>query len=105
MLSGSADEEKQLRDKLTRQTPIIQANFLSRLIRGHVDVASMMDEELTEMGIRIPLNGFVVILIDIDDNRAFAKEDSEREWALVRFIVANLTVSLANDDCHQRSSS
>ncbi|GAA3407497.1 helix-turn-helix domain-containing protein [Paenibacillus hodogayensis] len=90
MLSGTAYEEKQLRDKLTRQTPIIQANFLSRLLRGRVDVAAMTEEEWQEMGIRIPVNGFAVMLIDIDDSSAFAKEDSEREWALIRFIVSNL---------------
>ncbi|MDF2650999.1 MAG: helix-turn-helix protein [Paenibacillus sp.] len=90
MLSGSAYEERQLRDKLSRQKPIIRANFLSRLLRGHVDISAMTYEDLSDLGIWLPDRCFAVILIDIDDDSAFAKEDSEREWALARFIVANL---------------
>jgi two-component system response regulator YesN len=84
------DEEKQLRDMLSSQTPVIRANFLSRLIRGHVDVTSTTSDSLAFMGIHLTSNRYRIIIIDIEDCRKFVKGDTEHEWVLVRFVIGNI---------------
>ncbi|MBE1442961.1 helix-turn-helix domain-containing protein [Paenibacillus sp. OAS669] len=84
------DEERELRKTLSRQTPVIQASFLSRFIRGHVDVSRMTDESLAFMNIRFNSDLFAVILIDIADTSRFSADSSERQWALIRFIISNI---------------
>ncbi|CAG7614438.1 helix-turn-helix domain-containing protein [Paenibacillus allorhizosphaerae] len=83
-------EERELRHILSRQTPVIQASFLSRFVRGHVDVSRMTDESLRFMDIRLISESFAVILIDIADFSGFSNDQSERQWALVRFIISNV---------------
>jgi two-component system, response regulator YesN len=90
-------KEHQLENKISQQMPIIQMDFLSRLVRGQVDSKSISDDDLTFMGIQFEHDHFVVILIDIDDGTQFMREDSEREWALMRFIVLNFCHELPGE--------
>jgi two-component system, response regulator YesN len=83
-------EERELRNILSRQTPVIQASFLSRFVRGHVDVTRMTEESLQFMDIRLISDWFAVILIDIADFSRFSTDQSERQWALIRFIISNI---------------
>ncbi|UQZ82595.1 HTH-type transcriptional regulator YesS [Paenibacillus konkukensis] len=83
-------EERELRNILSRQTPVIQASFLSRFVRGHVDVARMTEESLQFMDIRLISDVFAVMLIDIADFSRFSTDQSERQWALIRFIISNI---------------
>ena len=86
----SMDEEDKLRQTLAEQSPVLQANFLSRLIRGHVDLSHGMKETLSFMDIRLPHDYYGVILIHIVDCSRFIQGDTEREWGLVRFVLTNL---------------
>ncbi|WP_051620952.1 helix-turn-helix domain-containing protein [Paenibacillus sp. UNC451MF] len=90
-------EERELRHILSRQTPVIQASFLSRFIRGHVDVSRMTDESLRFMDIRLISEYFAVILIDIADFSRFSTDQSERQWALIRFIISNISNDLIRE--------
>ncbi|MBO9600803.1 MAG: hypothetical protein J7559_23645, partial [Cohnella sp.] len=92
----SIRQEQHLLETISRQTPIIRANFLTRLVRGQVDAAALTEDMLEDMGIRFPFQAFALILLDLDPNSAFVKEDTEREWAQVRFIVMNVGEELAN---------
>lgn len=92
-------EEQELRHILSRQTPVIQASFLSRFVRGHVDVSRMTDESLRFMDINLISESFAVILIDIADFSRFSTDQSERQWALIRFIISNI----ANDLIRERA--
>ncbi|MFW5436827.1 hypothetical protein [Paenibacillus apiarius] len=58
----SMDEENKLRQTLAEQSPVLQANFLSRLIRGHVDLSHGMKETFSFMDIRLPHDYYGVIL-------------------------------------------
>ncbi|MFD0710755.1 helix-turn-helix domain-containing protein [Paenibacillus sp. GCM10027626] len=93
----SMEEERQLRDTIARNAPVIRANFLTRLIKGHVDAEAMTDESLAFMDVRLSHDCFIVILADIEDCSRFMKDDSEEEWALARFIVSNLCTELFQD--------
>lgn len=94
---SSIDEERRLKRTIFRQAPVIQADFLSRLVRGHVDVSTISDDDLRFMGVKFPTDRFGVILVDIDDGNRFMKEESEKEWALMRFILANLGEELLGE--------
>ncbi len=91
------NEERELRKILSRQTPVIRASFLSRFIRGHVDASRMTEESLQFMDIRLVSEYFAVILIDIADFSRFSADQSERQWALVRFIISNIAGDLIRE--------
>lgn len=65
------EEEDKLRHTLFEQAPVLRANFLSRLIRGHVDLSYGMNETLDFMDIRLDHDYFGIILIDIADCSQF----------------------------------
>jgi AraC-like DNA-binding protein len=90
-------EERELRHMLSRQTPVIQAGFLARFVRGHVDAARMTDESLRFMDIRLVSACFAVMLIDIADFSRFSADQSEKQWALMRFIIANIGTDLIRE--------
>jgi len=91
------NEERELRNILDRQTPVIRANFLSRFIRGHVDVSSITEESLRFMKVRLISDYFAVILIDIADFSRFSRDQSERQLALIRFIISNISNDLIRE--------
>ncbi|WP_168735723.1 helix-turn-helix domain-containing protein [Cohnella fermenti] len=95
----SLKEESRLRSTIDAQVPVIRANFLGRLIRGYVDRAAVTTETLAFMDIHLISNQFMVLLIDIDDCSQFIKDDSEREWVLIRFVVSNLIDDLTSEWC------
>ncbi|MFD0713529.1 helix-turn-helix domain-containing protein [Paenibacillus sp. GCM10027626] len=97
-LIDSMHEEKYLRDTLSRQEPVIRANFLSRLFRGQVDQSTITDESLGFMGVHFQSEALGVILIDIENGRRFAKEGSEPEWVLIQFVVSNICKELLRND-------
>ncbi|WP_274652788.1 helix-turn-helix domain-containing protein [Paenibacillus humicola] len=90
-------EERELRHILSRQAPVIQASFLSRIVRGHVDVSRLTEESLQFMDIRLISDRFAVILIDIADFSRFSADQSERQWALLRFIISNIGSELIRE--------
>jgi len=96
-LAGSMTEAGNLREKISRQMPVIQANFLSRLIKGNVEAAAVTEETLAEIGIRFRSDRFAVVLIDID-TAIRNEENMEHEWAFISFIVINLSKDLMKDN-------
>ncbi|GIP33659.1 helix-turn-helix domain-containing protein [Paenibacillus sp. J2TS4] len=94
----SLDEEKNLRRTLEEHAPVLQANFLTRLIKGHAEIEAAKDSSLEFMGIHFKHNFFYTIIFDIDDCSCFIKGDTEREWALVRFILTNVCSDLLQDE-------
>lgn len=93
-LVSSIVEEKQMRGVLSQQKPVIQADFISRLMKGFVDTDSLTDKDYEFMDVSLPHPYYGVVLLQIDDCRQFVQEESEREWALVRFILINLSNEL-----------
>ncbi|MEK3913372.1 helix-turn-helix domain-containing protein [Paenibacillus sp. FSL H7-0331] len=98
-IEGSLVEEKQLRGMLSQQAPVMRANFLSRLIRGHVDLSQNNSEEsLGFMDIPpFAYRSYAVLVIQVDDVSGFTHDQSEKQWALVRFIISNIGMDLVNE--------
>ncbi|AEI42486.1 AraC family transcriptional regulator [Paenibacillus mucilaginosus] len=86
----SREEERRLRDTVAGQTPVLRANFLQRLLRGEVDPEAVTPESLRFMQMRFVSDLFAVLYVRIGDIREFGGDASERQWALVRFIVTNV---------------
>ncbi|MFK7697668.1 helix-turn-helix domain-containing protein [Paenibacillus sp. HJGM_3] len=98
-LVSTLTEERELRKKLFTQLPVMQMNFIARLLKGQVDSQSLNSESLSFMNVEFVSDQFAVILIDIDDCSRFVKADTEQEWALVRFTLANLSQELPFGRC------
>ncbi|WP_168120855.1 AraC family transcriptional regulator [Paenibacillus sp. HB172176] len=84
------NREKKLETTISRQLPVIQADYLSRLIRGYVDAGAVKEVDLEFMGLSLPHPYFSVVMVDIDDCSQFIKEENERERALIRFVLTNV---------------
>ncbi|MBW7452778.1 helix-turn-helix domain-containing protein [Paenibacillus sepulcri] len=90
-------EQKNLQGMLKQQTPVMRANFLSRLIRGLVDHTEDFSHSLDFMNIQFVSGSFAVILIQVDQAGKFSKEHSERQWALTRFVISNICTDLIHE--------
>ncbi|GIO29374.1 MULTISPECIES: helix-turn-helix domain-containing protein [Paenibacillus] len=95
-IEGSLHEEKNLRSLLAQQTPVIRSNYLSRLIRGQMDVdaSERGGQSLRFMDIEFVSDYFSVIVVHIDGIARFNEEQSEEQWALARFIISNIGMDM-----------
>jgi AraC-like DNA-binding protein len=84
-------KENEMQKKLTSQMPIMRTSFLTRLIHGQVDFQSMTSEDMEMLDVRLAYSWFTVIVLDIEKGSAFMKEDTEREWMLLTFILLNVS--------------
>jgi two-component system response regulator YesN len=90
-------QEENLRDILSQQAPIIKANLLARLVKGHIDKESIQENMIEFMDIRFISDDFAVLLIDIEDFSGFTSDRSERQWVFIRFIISNLCSDLMDE--------
>lgn len=96
-IAQTVAEGKELKEKLEGHIPVVRAYFLSRLLKGQAEPASLDERTLQFMGVRFIYDYISVVLIEVDDSSQFRIEDSERDWALVRFILFNLSTELIGD--------
>ena len=97
-IEGSLVEQRHLRERLFRQTPVIRADFLSRLIRG-TSIRIMRGSRgptLATMGIRFESDKFAVIIVQAVDITRLSPEPSEQGWTQIRFIISNIGTDIAN---------
>ncbi|MFC5452718.1 AraC family transcriptional regulator [Paenibacillus aestuarii] len=94
-IEGSIHEEQHLRSTLKQQIPFIRANYLTRLLNGHMDVnvSAGSEESLRFMDLKFTSDQFAVILVKIEDMLPITGED-EQQWAHARFIVSNIGIDL-----------
>ncbi|WP_259445284.1 hypothetical protein [Paenibacillus lautus] len=87
------------RERLFRQTPVIRADFLSRLIRGGTSIQIMGDQgglSFATMGIRFASEKFAVIIVQAVDITWVSPETSEQGWTQTQFIISNIGTDIAN---------
>ncbi len=84
------DEELNLKNRLQKQFPLIQSSFAQRLIRGRVDKEEFKESSLDLLGEAYEGANYAILLIHIDDCNDFIRDDSEQQWAFVRFITTNI---------------
>lgn len=97
LIDNTVDKNKELNEVLTRQEPLIRANFLSRLLKGNFEGSSLTAKSLDFFDLRLISNHYAVILIDIDNIARFTKEDSPREWVLAMFTASNVSGDVCNE--------
>src|SRR5690606_7655593 len=90
-------EGKELKEKLTGHIPVVRAYFLTRLLKGQAESSSMNESSLEFMGVHFHKDHMCVILIEVDDSSQFRIDDSEKDWALTRFILYNLSSEIIGD--------
>ncbi|MFS0725801.1 helix-turn-helix domain-containing protein [Paenibacillus sp. 1P07SE] len=86
----SFDKQVELEGQLVKQTPVIRSNFLSRLLKGHIDPEELDADTLAFMGIHFEHPLFGILMIRLTDASGFMRDDTESEWALVRFVVGKV---------------
>lgn len=96
-IRDSLIQQETLEETIVQQAPVIKANFLSRLIRGLVDYASLDDKTLELVNLKLISDYFAVMLIDIDDIRSSDEAQSEHKWILIRFVISNVCKDLKHD--------
>jgi len=93
-LFKSWESEEALRVMVDQQVPLIQSNFLNRLLNGIVDTQTLNEESLRFMGFQFDSNWFAVVIISVDDFRQFKHDNAEQQWAMIRFIISNISKEL-----------
>ncbi|GFZ90810.1 putative HTH-type transcriptional regulator YtdP [Paenibacillus marchantiophytorum] len=93
-IAESVAEGKALEQQLAGHLPVVRATFLTRLLKGEVEQAEITDDSLAFMGVDLPHPYLGVILVEVDDSNEFRMEESDRDRALVRFILFNLSSEL-----------
>lgn len=89
-MADSFGRQTEMREQLSRQTPVIRSNFLQRLLKGNVDASDMSDHAMAFMGISFSERGFAVALIELRDASGFIHNERESEWALIRFVTGKV---------------
>lgn len=90
-------EGQEMKQKLEGHIPVVRTYFLSRLLKGQADAESLEEQSLQFMGVRFPHEYVCVVLVEIDESSPFIRDGSEREWALGRFILFNLSSELLGE--------
>ncbi|UQZ35791.1 AraC family transcriptional regulator [Paenibacillus sp. PK3_47] len=90
MVKLSWNEEKDVKHRLAQQLPLLRSIYLHRLMQGYFEPPKQLEQSLEFMEIHFPHPEFAVILVQIDSLSTFTPDQSEKQWALARFIIANL---------------
>ncbi|WP_245600094.1 hypothetical protein [Paenibacillus harenae] len=97
MVKVSWNEEKDIKNKLAQQLPLFRSNYLYRLMHGYFKPPEQMKQSLEFMDIHFSHPHFVVILVQVGSMSRFTPDQSEKQWALARFIIGNLAVDSVFD--------
>ncbi|OAS20634.1 helix-turn-helix domain-containing protein [Paenibacillus oryzisoli] len=96
-IAASVAEGKALEQQLAGHLPVVRANFLTRLLKGDVEQTELTGDSLAFMGIRLPHPYVSVIILEVDESRDFRIAENDRDRALVRFILFNLSSEFVGD--------
>ncbi|WP_309119590.1 AraC family transcriptional regulator [Paenibacillus sp.] len=87
-------EREEMMHRLADHAPVVRAHFLTRLLNGQTEPSQIEQSSIDFMGLHLPHKLNCVVLVTCDDSSEFRREDSEEEWALVRFVLVNLSSGL-----------
>lgn len=90
-------EGEQLRQKLEDHIPVLRAHVLTRLLRGQAKPGNLSNNSFGYMDLRLPYDYLCILLLEVDDSTGFIRGDNEEEWALVRFVIINLSSEFIGD--------
>ncbi len=87
-------ENRRFREQINRNSTLVKNGLLRRLITGRTDNVESALDWLSRYKVVLPYHNHQVILFHIDDCTRFLRENNEKEWNLVKFIIASLTEQL-----------
>lgn len=90
MLASSLEKQMELEEQIIKQAPAFRANFILRMLKGQVNAADLSEDSLAFMGIHMPCPNVAVAVIKLTDASGFIRDDTESEWALIRFVAGKL---------------
>jgi len=93
-ISQQLEERNQMRSTLADYTQVVRAHFLTRLLKGQAEDELQDPASLHAIGVSLPYQQHGVVLIEIEDSSSFRNDDSDRELALVRFVLYNVSSEL-----------
>ncbi|RKN85830.1 helix-turn-helix domain-containing protein [Paenibacillus ginsengarvi] len=96
-IAESLAEGKELKQKLEGHLPVVRTYFLTRLLKGQADLATLKEQSLEFMGVSFKHEYVCVALIEVDESSGFLTDHSERDWALLRFVLFNLSSELLGE--------
>ena len=94
---SAINEQKQLTRIISQQAPVMKADLIARLVKGHANIRTITNKDLEFMGMHFKEEYYSVLIVQIDDCSQFVEENTETEWALIRFIISNLSEELLED--------
>ncbi len=94
---GLSKEGEELKLAVSQFKPVVRTEFVNRLLRGQVG-RGISSPYLESIGVPFQHEWFGVVIFDIDDCSGFIKEDTEQEWALIRFVMMNLMNELMKEE-------
>ncbi|WP_196426407.1 AraC family transcriptional regulator [Paenibacillus campinasensis] len=89
-----------MRDKLQEQVPVLRSHFLLRLLKGNVDSEAVSEHSLAFMGIDFPHPYYGVALIKLCGMDEGERGNTEKVWALMRFLTGQLVEDNRMDHFH-----
>jgi AraC-like DNA-binding protein len=86
-ISSLIDSNKDLGQKLSDQQPVIQADFLKRLLNGHFTDPAEIDTNLSHLGIRLSGARYVVLILKIHGYRDLINKNILKELDISRLVI------------------
>jgi len=100
VLSTTITKHNKTIEKLERQSVLLRAHFLSKLLKGKTTVGINIDDSLNSFNINFISKNFAVLLISIEDYSEFFPEEDKtpepEKLKLVNFIFTNVIEELCN---------
>ncbi len=83
-------ENQKIKETVNQMQPVYYTNLLVQLIKGFLKGNSNTESLLASVGVYFNFKYFYIILINIDDCIAFIKDDSIKEYGLVKLVINNI---------------
>lgn len=77
-------------DMMAIQLPVMRSDYLTKLLKGYLGEIDIDKDTLNFMKIHLLSDDFIVIIAYIHSQSCFLEDFSEKEWALARFVLANV---------------
>ncbi|WP_223869317.1 helix-turn-helix domain-containing protein [Paenibacillus sabuli] len=104
MLGETLQENLAANQRLHRQRKVIESHLFERVIKGRLDNKEMLEDVLSGMDFELVSEDFMIFVMYVEDyelDLGGDQEDGDRDWALVRLILSNITGEWLSPVCRQ----
>lgn len=90
VMQRTINKNMEIQQQILKHKPVLKVDILRKLLKGQMDDYDRIKESLDFCNIVFTGECFVVVLLYIDSCEGFIVKNSEQEWNLVRFAIANV---------------